>query len=40
MTNAAGSLLRSSNTSWALKGKLEDEDRNKYEQKPNITVNP
>jgi hypothetical protein len=24
----------------AWKGKLEDNNKNKYEQKPNITVNP
>jgi hypothetical protein len=32
--------LPSNSTSWAMKGKLEDNGGNKYEQKPNITVNP
>jgi hypothetical protein len=32
--------LPSNNTSWAWKGKLEDRNKNKYEQSPTITVNP
>jgi hypothetical protein len=34
------SNLPSSATSWQFKGKLEDTSKNKYEAKPNITVNP